>query len=311
MTRTGVVVAAPTPEMWKNVSSSYIESHPARKPPYTLIELIGMAILAHDDQAPTVGEIYEWVSNKFMYYDPGETGWKNSIRHTLSIKDHFIQAGHPQPSIAGGGRTGRKSKTWKIDHRFRDHFRLEQTVEGGTTTWKVKYVPSKSPNSKAGASHRPMDVRGRGVGEMSVRKAGSKARKSASLANKPMLETVHEADSGPGPSLMTAVTAQTYPSMSPLSPLSPTGAAIGVGMGHHQTYLYRGAPGTPEEDERELMAFPSVEEVNRADIYDDHDDQTLVYLPRYDKRPRRKASLAACDVLTSLSTRIQSTYQIQ
>ena len=48
-----------------------------------------MAIEDSDDKALPVKDIYVWILNHFPYYRNAPTGWKNSVRHNLSLNKCF------------------------------------------------------------------------------------------------------------------------------------------------------------------------------------------------------------------------------
>ncbi|KAL3998311.1 Fork head domain family protein [Acanthocheilonema viteae] len=79
------------------------------KPPYSYIALIAMAIHAKPDRKATLTEIYTFLQSNFDFFRGEYNGWKNSIRHNLSLNECFIKL--PKSS---GGRSG-KGHQWTID----------------------------------------------------------------------------------------------------------------------------------------------------------------------------------------------------
>uniref|UniRef100_F1L7P1 Forkhead box protein F1 n=1 Tax=Ascaris suum TaxID=6253 RepID=F1L7P1_ASCSU len=79
------------------------------KPPYSYIALIAMAIHAKPDRRATLTEIYTYLQNNFDFFRGEYNGWKNSIRHNLSLNECFVKL--PKSS---GGRSG-KGHQWTID----------------------------------------------------------------------------------------------------------------------------------------------------------------------------------------------------
>lgn len=78
------------------------------KPPYSYIALIVMAIQSSPTKRLTLSEIYQFLQARFTFFRGSYQGWKNSVRHNLSLNECFIKL--PK----GLGRPG-KGHYWTID----------------------------------------------------------------------------------------------------------------------------------------------------------------------------------------------------
>ncbi|EDQ87940.1 uncharacterized protein MONBRDRAFT_26588 [Monosiga brevicollis MX1] len=64
---------------------------PTRKPDFAYAALIMAAIVTSKSGKMPLCDIYTWIQDHFPYYKHAEPGWKNSIRHNLSLNKHFIK----------------------------------------------------------------------------------------------------------------------------------------------------------------------------------------------------------------------------
>ncbi|BFZ19149.1 hypothetical protein BsWGS_22188 [Bradybaena similaris] len=78
------------------------------KPPYSYIALIVMAIQSSPAKRCTLSEIYNFLQQRFHFFRGNYQGWKNSVRHNLSLNECFVKL--PK----GVGRPG-KGHFWTID----------------------------------------------------------------------------------------------------------------------------------------------------------------------------------------------------
>uniref|UniRef100_A0A3B4AX51 Fork-head domain-containing protein n=1 Tax=Periophthalmus magnuspinnatus TaxID=409849 RepID=A0A3B4AX51_9GOBI len=90
----------PLPQIESSESSCSI-SQVSSKPPYSFSSLIFMAIEDSPGKKLPVKDIYEWIVNNFPYYRTATGGWRNSVRHNLSLSKSFrrIQRDKSQVSI--------------------------------------------------------------------------------------------------------------------------------------------------------------------------------------------------------------------
>jgi hypothetical protein len=72
-----------------NYNSRFFEEP---KPSYSYIGLIAMAILSTPDRQLILSDIYRWILDNYPYFRTRGTGWRNSIRHNLSLNDCFVKA---------------------------------------------------------------------------------------------------------------------------------------------------------------------------------------------------------------------------
>jgi len=102
--------SAPSPGLVENMNvlsmKDKAESISAlSKPQLSFACLIGTAILASDDKRLTVSEVYEWMKRMYPYFasPAAGTGWKNSVRHNLSLNKHFVKQNRDISDAVGKG----------------------------------------------------------------------------------------------------------------------------------------------------------------------------------------------------------------
>lgn len=85
--------------------------HIKAKPPYSFSCLIFMAIEDSNNKALPVKDIYAWILDHFPYFRKAPTGWKNSVRHNLSLNKCFRKV-EKAPNLG-------KGSLWMVDPAYR------------------------------------------------------------------------------------------------------------------------------------------------------------------------------------------------
>ncbi|XP_015789848.1 forkhead box protein L1 [Tetranychus urticae] len=62
------------------------------KPQHSYIGLIAMAILSSPEQRMVLSDIYQYILDNYPYFRNRGHGWRNSIRHNLSLNPCFIKS---------------------------------------------------------------------------------------------------------------------------------------------------------------------------------------------------------------------------
>lgn len=121
--------------------------HTASKPPYSFSSLIFMAIEDSMQKALPVKEIYAWIIQHFPYFKTAPTGWKNSVRHNLSLNKCFQK-------VEKAANLG-KGSLWMVEPQYRPNLiqALTRSPFHPCSTWekhaKNLINPScESPGSK-------------------------------------------------------------------------------------------------------------------------------------------------------------------
>ncbi|KAG8721188.1 hypothetical protein FRC08_015301 [Ceratobasidium sp. 394] len=118
-----------------NDLSALADAHPGQKPPYPYSTIIRYAIQGSPRQRLTLSELYETMEARFPWFKTAGSGWKNSVRHNLSLNRCFEKV--PRPITEPG-----KGSYWTVN------------LNGPEGTRRVRKRRSKKAKAEAeGSSH--------------------------------------------------------------------------------------------------------------------------------------------------------------
>lgn len=104
--------------------------HTSNKPPLSFSSLIFMAIENAPEKALPVKEIYAWIVKHFPYFKTAPTGWKNSVRHNLSLNKCFQKVEKAPVSVGYENYCEWPKNNWKCG------FILQNMGKG--SLWRVE-----------------------------------------------------------------------------------------------------------------------------------------------------------------------------
>lgn len=134
------------------------------KPPFSYSALIFMAIESSPNKSLMVRDIYKWIINNFPYFEKAPSGWKNTIRHTLSLRkcfkktekcfngknfDHLTDTEYDSGDIKGS--------YWHVDNEYRPGLlnMLERAdVNIASLTRNANHVGSKQLENNFWSPHK-------------------------------------------------------------------------------------------------------------------------------------------------------------
>eukprot|EP00062_Callorhinchus_milii_P011923 gi/632958409/ref/XP_007895025.1/ PREDICTED: forkhead box protein N2 [Callorhinchus milii] len=120
---------------------------PNSKPPYSFSCLIFMAIEHSAGKCLPVKDIYNWILERFPYFTNAPTGWKNSVRHNLSLNKCFRKVEKDQ------GKTVGKGSLWCVDPQYRPNLIQALMKTPYYSTLQPFYTPPASPPSASPPPH--------------------------------------------------------------------------------------------------------------------------------------------------------------
>lgn len=107
------------------------------KPPFSFSCLIFMAIESSTQKALPVKQIYSWITDHFPFYRSASGGWKNTVRHNLSLNRCFRKVTSTNDSLSVG-----KGSLWSIVPSYRQA--LLESIRTASDNSSRPYLPTKT-----------------------------------------------------------------------------------------------------------------------------------------------------------------------
>ncbi|KAM3872143.1 forkhead box protein M1-like [Diretmus argenteus] len=83
------------------VAAEAVKQLVSQRPPYSYTVMIQFAINSTQTRRMTLKQIYTWIEDHFPYFrEEAKPGWKNSIRHNLSLHEMFIRETTPNGKLS-------------------------------------------------------------------------------------------------------------------------------------------------------------------------------------------------------------------
>lgn len=117
------------------------------KPPYSYIALIAMAIRESSSGRLTLAEINDYLMKKFPFFRGSYTGWRNSVRHNLSLNDCFLKV------LRDPSRPWGKDNYWMLNPHS------EYTFADGVFRRRRKRIAKRSPKDQESPEMLSEDTR--------------------------------------------------------------------------------------------------------------------------------------------------------
>ncbi|XP_029381177.1 forkhead box protein Q1-like [Echeneis naucrates] len=137
---------SPLPPVMPCGSSSKSKPYTRRpKPPFSYIALIAMAIRDSPCGRLTLAEINDFLMKKFPFFRGSYTGWRNSVRHNLSLNDCFLKV------LRDPSRPWGKDNYWMLNPQS------EYTFADGVFRRRRKRINRSVSSAEAKVSERAQE----------------------------------------------------------------------------------------------------------------------------------------------------------
>ncbi|XP_036433036.1 forkhead box protein M1 [Colossoma macropomum] len=134
----------------------------SERPPYSYMAMIQFAINSKKTRRMTLKEIYNWIEDHFPYFrNVAKPGWKNSIRHNLSLHDMFVRETTPDGKISYWTIRPEANRCLTLDQVYKPVVDpaaspFPQTVQVCDPQQQKRAVPDQKRLAPCGSTERKM-----------------------------------------------------------------------------------------------------------------------------------------------------------
>ncbi|NWH79881.1 FOXM1 protein, partial [Piaya cayana] len=153
--------AIPSATTTTSSSSSWQESV-SERPPYSYMAMIQFAINSTEKKRMTLKDIYTWIEDHFPYFKHvAKPGWKNSIRHNLSLHDMFVRETSANGKISFWTIHPDANRCLTLDQVFKPLDLESPTSPEHSESQQKRHLPDPQKNmgSNSSSKNEPQNAR--------------------------------------------------------------------------------------------------------------------------------------------------------
>ncbi|NXP49646.1 FOXM1 protein, partial [Heliornis fulica] len=140
-------------------SSSWLDSV-SERPPYSYMAMIQFAINSTEKKRMTLKDIYTWIEDHFPYFKHvAKPGWKNSIRHNLSLHDMFVRETSANGKISFWTIHPDANRCLTLDQVFKPLDLGSPTSPEHSESQQKRHLPDPQKNMGSSSKAEPQNAR--------------------------------------------------------------------------------------------------------------------------------------------------------
>ncbi|XP_069720098.1 forkhead box protein M1 [Phaenicophaeus curvirostris] len=134
----------------------------SERPPYSYMAMIQFAINSTEKKRMTLKDIYTWIEDHFPYFKHvAKPGWKNSIRHNLSLHDMFVRETSANGKISFWTIHPDANRCLTLDQVFKPLDLESPTSPEHSESQQKRHLPDpqKNTGSNSSSKNEPQNAR--------------------------------------------------------------------------------------------------------------------------------------------------------